>query len=193
MIKITTLLAAIVAAMAAGADPVPIRFGAAKTNDTFYAASDIKALAFADAETDPTIYSWAKAATKPSYTASEVGALPTSGSTVKIYYWDFGINDSLSFKFMDAVMTPYIQVFGMYDLYFPMASGTLALTSDIPTVPTNVSAFTNDAGYLTSYTESDPEAASIASNVVTQAFIQERLGVYLYIGQDGGIYVHTGE
>ena len=26
----------------------------------------------------------------------------------------------------------------------------------IPTVPTNVSSFTNDAGYLTSYTETDP-------------------------------------
>ena len=33
---------------------------------------------------------------------------------------------------------------------FPNASGTVALTSDIPTVPTNVSAFTNDAGYITS-------------------------------------------
>ena len=28
-------------------------------------------------------------------------------------------------------------------------SGTIALTNDIPTVPTNVSAFTNDAGYIT--------------------------------------------
>lgn len=27
---------------------------------------------------------------------------------------------------------------------------------NIPTVPTNVSDFTNDAGYLTSYTETDP-------------------------------------
>ena len=30
----------------------------------------------------------------------------------------------------------------------PDATGTLALTSDIPTIPTNVSAFTNDAGYI---------------------------------------------
>ena len=35
----------------------------------------------------------------------------------------------------------------------PDATGTIALTSDIPTVPTNVSAFTNDAGYITSYTD----------------------------------------
>lgn len=52
-------------------------------------------------ESDPTVPAWAKAATKPSYTASEVGALPA-----------------------DTV---------------------------IPTVPTNVSAFTNDAGYLTEH------------------------------------------
>lgn len=52
-------------------------------------------------ETDPTVPAWAKAATKPTYTASEVGALPA-----------------------DTV---------------------------IPTVPTKVSAFTNDAGYLTEH------------------------------------------
>lgn len=52
-------------------------------------------------ETDPTVPAWAKAANKPTYTASEVGALPAN--TV------------------------------------------------IPTVPTNVSAFTNDAGYLTEH------------------------------------------
>lgn len=52
-------------------------------------------------ETDPTVPAWAKAANKPTYTAAEVGALPSS--TV------------------------------------------------IPTVPTKVSAFTNDAGYLTQH------------------------------------------
>ena len=48
------------------------------------------------------------------------------------------------------------------DIAFPNASGTIALTSDIPTVPTNVSSFTNDAGYLTSYTETDPTVPSWA-------------------------------
>ena len=38
--------------------------------------------------------------------------------------------------------------------WLPNASGTLALQSDIPEVPTAVSAFENDAGYLTA--ESDP-------------------------------------
>ncbi len=38
----------------------------------------------------------------------------------------------------------------------------------IPTVPTNVSAFTNDSGYLTSYTETDPiYSASAAAGITT--------------------------
>ena len=36
------------------------------------------------------------------------------------------------------------------------------VTINIPTVPTNVSDFTNDAGYLTSYTETDPTVPSWA-------------------------------
>lgn len=51
---------------------------------------------------------------------------------------------------------------GARTLTLPDATGTLALTTDIPTVPTNVSAFTNDAGYLTSYTETDPTVPSWA-------------------------------
>ena len=39
------------------------------------------------------------------------------------------------------------------DLSSSYASGTLTISADIPTVPTNVSEFTNDAGYLTTYTD----------------------------------------
>lgn len=36
----------------------------------------------------------------------------------------------------------------------------------IPTVPTNVSSFTNDSGYITSYTETDPVfSASAAAGI----------------------------
>lgn len=66
-------------------------------------------------ETDPTVPSWAKASSKPSYTASEVGALPDD--------------------------TPLFS--GNYN--------DLSNKPTIPTVPTNVSAFQNDAGYLTSH------------------------------------------
>lgn len=41
----------------------------------------------------------------------------------------------------------------------------------IPTVPTNVSAFTNDAGYLTSYTETDPIFSASPASGITSADI----------------------
>lgn len=68
-------------------------------------------------ETDPTVPSWAKQSTKPSYDYSEIGNTPT-----------------------------------------------------IPTVPTNVSAFTNDAGYITSsgvvtiYSGNTTPSSSLGSN-----------------------------
>jgi len=39
---------------------------------------------------------------------------------------------------------------------------SIAETTDIPTIPTNISAFTNDAGYITGYTETDPTVPSWA-------------------------------
>ena len=66
---------------------------------------------FITTETDPTVPAWAKASTKPTYTASEVGALPST--------------------------TTYVST---------VNGQTGAVTI---TVPTTVSSFTNDAGYLT--------------------------------------------
>lgn len=43
--------------------------------------------------------------------------------------------------------------------------------SDIPTVPTKVSAFTNDAGYLTSYTETDPVFNASAAKGISSSDI----------------------
>ena len=66
-------------------------------------------------ETDPTVPNWAKQPNKPTYTAQEVGALPSDT---------------------------------------PLFSGSYNDLTDkptIPTVPTNVSAFVNDAGYLTAH------------------------------------------
>lgn len=51
----------------------------------------------------------------------------------------------------------------VHPVYHHDGSGVKVWTGkEIPTVPTNVSAFTNDAGYLTSYTETDPTVPSWA-------------------------------
>lgn len=60
------------------------------------------------------------------------------------------------------------------DLATVATSGSYADLSNkptIPVVPTNVSAFTNDAGYLTSYTETDPVFSASAASGITSADI----------------------
>ena len=85
---------------------------------------------------------WAKAANKPSYTAAEVGALPSTYTA------------------------PVTSVNGQ--------TGTVSLT--IPTVPTNVSDFTNDAGYLTSYTETDPTVPAWAKAASKPTYTAAEVG-----------------
>lgn len=47
---------------------------------------------------------------------------------------------------------------------------------NIPTVPTNVSAFINDAGYLTSFTESDPTVPSWAKATTKPSYTYTEVG-----------------
>lgn len=75
-------------------------------------------------ESDPTVPAWAKKPEKPTYTASEVGALPD--------------------------------------------------TTEIPTVPANVSAFANDAGYVT---ETALEAKGYQTASQVSSLINSTLGV----------------
>lgn len=46
----------------------------------------------------------------------------------------------------------------------------------IPTVPTNVSSFTNDAGYLTSYTETDPTVPAWAKAANKPTYTANEVG-----------------
>ena len=153
---------------------------------------------FINSETDPTVPAWAKASTKPTYTASEVGALPsdtvitdeklkvsltsdnntyypilTSNSIeaqTKLRYngLDFVVaSNGASLRIGDtSVSAPRMGRLTLTkSTYFttiepsnngrsntitlPNKTGTVALLDDIPTVPTNISSFTNDSGYLT--------------------------------------------
>lgn len=79
-------------------------------------------------ETDPTVPAWAKAASKPSYTAAEVGALP------------------------DTTVIPAAQVNSDWNA----SSGVAQILNKptIPTVPTALSAFTDDLGSSPTHTHS---------------------------------------
>ena len=167
-------------------------------------------------ETDPTVPSWAKQSSKPTYTASEVGALP---DTTSIPSKTSDLTNDSGFITSSAVPTKTSDLTN--DSGFITSSALPTKTSDltndsnfvadasyvhtdnnytsteksklsgiaagaevnvqsdwnqttttaddyiknkptIPTVPTNVSAFTNDAGYITGYTETDPTVPSWA-------------------------------
>ena len=90
-------------------------------------------------ETDPNVPAWAKEANKPAYDYAEIANTPA--------YQVLTISHD----------TIFLTNGGFVKL--PTAEGFSGSWNDltdkpsIPTVPTNVSAFTNDAGYLTSFTE----------------------------------------
>lgn len=193
------------------------------TNDSGYLTSYT--------ETDPTVPSWAKASSKPTYTAAEVGALPdtttipsktsdltndsgfiTSYTDEKLaitqvvnnssYYPIFGSGSTAATRLYDNNLTyttesnriilalgasnnkkGIIKIYskngtgstqlstdntsGVTLVSLPNKGGTIALTDDIPTVPTKVSDLTNDSGFISSYTETDPVFSASAAAGIT--------------------------
>lgn len=125
-------------------------------------------------ETDPTVPEWAKQPNKPSYTASEVGALP---ATTKIPTKTSDLENDNEYVQLDD-LSPY------------------AKKKDIPSVPTKVSELTNDSGYLTSvpdeyvtdtelaakkyltsYTETDPTVPSWAKQANKPTYSKSEVGL----------------
>lgn len=87
-------------------------------------------------ETDPTVPAWAKSITKPTYTAQEVGALPsTTHIPVDPVNADWNASSGLA------------QILNKPALF----SGDYNDLINKPVIPTNVSSFVNDAGYLTQH------------------------------------------
>lgn len=55
----------------------------------------------------------------------------------------------------------------VFNTAYNATSNKVATMADIPTIPTNISSFTNDAGYLTSYTETEPSFNASAAKGIT--------------------------
>ena len=111
-------------------------------------------------------------------TAADVGALSTNGGTLNggITVWGdstfyggvFSFSDTFKIKFMDAVMTPYLEIFGN-DVMLPLGGGTLALTSDIPTAMA-WSAITSKPTTISGYGITDALKSDFASLTNNTAF-----------------------
>lgn len=105
------------------------------------------------------IAEWAKAESKPTYTAAEVGALPSNTSIVQ----DLQYNTTQKSIRMDKNGT-------MQDL---ITIDTLKTELE---VPTKTSDLTNDSGYLTSYTETDPTVPSWAKAETKPTYTYDEIG-----------------
>ena len=102
-------------------------------------------------ETDPTVPSWAKQPNKPVYTAEEVGALPSS-TVVPTKVSELENDRKFLTEYVET--DPSVPAWAKSPnkpIYTAEEVGALPSNTVIPTVPTNVSAFTNDAGYLTEH------------------------------------------
>lgn len=146
-------------------------------------------------ETDPTVPQWAKAQTKPTYTASEVGAVSTSGGTVTsdngiriegktaqtgtIQLWPYFSSAQLpaidletfdgkrGIYYVDGIEMQRRD--GSYHvLEFPYADGTLALTSDIPAVPAWAMAETKPTYTAAEVGATTPEDVTAAMNALAE-------------------------
>lgn len=100
-------------------------------------------------ESDPTVPSWAKQSTKPTYTASEVGALPAS-TTIPSALADLS-DDSTHRTVTDTEKSTW-NAKGTYSKPSGGIPASDIASGVIPTVPTTVSSFSNDANYVASTT-----------------------------------------
>ena len=112
---------------------------------------------------------WAKAPAKPTYTASEVGAYSTGE--------------------VDNILQGYLPLDYFRDgQTIPMYWGDGTKLCDF-----GANWLGNLAAGVQNNSDAIDDIPPAVSNIVTTALVRERLGVYLYVGADGGIYVHTNE
>lgn len=108
-------------------------------------------------ETDPTVPNWAKQPTKPSYTASEVGALPSS-TAIPSKTSDL-VNDS-------GFITGYTETDPTVPAWAKAASkpsytaSEVGALPDTTTIPANTSDLTNDSGFITASAVPDASSAT---------------------------------
>lgn len=122
-------------------------------------------------EEDPTVPSWAKASTKPSYTASEVGAVPTS-RTVN----GKALSSNITLDASDVSALPSSTVVPDRTSQLTNDSGYITSAS----VPTKTSDLTNDSGYITGSqvpsNETDPTVPSWAKSSTKPSYTASEVG-----------------
>lgn len=125
-------------------------------------------------ETDPTVPSWAKQPTKPTYSYSEIANTPTIPTKTSDLANDSGFitgyaetDPIFSASIASGITSADISAWnGKSDF-----SGSYNDLTNKPTIPSKTSQLTNDSGFITGYTETDPIYSASAAAGITSANI----------------------
>lgn len=137
-------------------------------------------------ETDPTVPSWAKQSSKPSYAVGEISGAQealVSGTNIKtinntsvlgsgnisIQGGDANVIESITFNGSSVPVDGNKNAAITYTAPVTSVNGNTGAV--VISVPSKVSDLTNDAGYITSYTETDPIFSASAAHSITSADI----------------------
>lgn len=125
-------------------------------------------------ETDPTVPSWAKQPTKPTYSYSEIANTPTIPTKTSDLANDSGFitgytetDPIFSASIASGITSADISAWNGKSNF----SGSYNDLTNKPTIPSKTSQLTNDSGYITSYTETDPIYSASAAAGITSANI----------------------
>lgn len=124
-------------------------------------------------ETDPTVPSWAKQSTKPSYTAAEVGALP---NTTQIPSKTSDLTNDSGFITGYTETDPTVPSWAKQSSKPKYTASEVGALPDSTPIPTKTSDLTNDSGYITSYTETDPTVPSWAKQSSKPKYTASEVG-----------------
>ena len=152
----------------------------------------------------PSVPSWALQSSKPTYTAAEVGAVPltsngnititnTGKSTSTIQFINDDDNPGL-IKILaeevriNGIPTPTVNNQAVNKKYVDDSIAAI-------THPTNISAFNNDVGYLTSFTETDPTVPAWAKAANKPAYTASEVGAAAsnHTHSEIGVYAGSGD
>lgn len=149
-------------------------------------------------ETDPTVPQWARASTKPTYTASEVGALSSAGGTLlgNLTVENTGEKSEISVEHGNEYIALRVKdnkatiETSDYTYEMPHGDGTVALTKNIPNVPAWAL-----AAQKPTYTATEVGATSPAavSNIVSTAYVRKTLGAWMEYDEATGFYYYCHE
>ena len=171
-----------------GKEPIEIPLTDIFNPSNYYTKTEIDNKGYLTTETDPTVPSWAKQPSKPTYTAQEVGALPAS-TVIPAAPGTLNTDNSTaqsassSEALSGAVKLHKVSKTGSYN--------DLLNKPTIPTVPTNVSAFTNDAGYLTAHQDISGKEDRMGIAATTDTSLAAVVGTYYRFTADVGTLAVT--